>query len=92
MALELFEVGECEDGDVEEELQDDSETPRAQTPSELLAEAVDQQPEVRHGRRRVIDIPSPNLPGGSIQVTTNTMDPEFMRSFRDATARLINGS
>ncbi|KAH9829819.1 uncharacterized protein C8Q71DRAFT_717681 [Rhodofomes roseus] len=71
----LFELGEPEDGG---EAQDEEE----EEPIEEISTATNEDDEAC-GPGRIIDIPVPGAPGGSIQVTTSTMDPEFMRSVRD---------
>ena len=43
-------------------------------------------------RARTVDIPTPRAPGGSIQTTSSTLTPAFMREFRDAASRLVNNA
>ncbi|RPD57260.1 hypothetical protein L226DRAFT_510963 [Lentinus tigrinus ALCF2SS1-7] len=78
-ALELFELGESEDGDAfdEEEVEEIS----TQADGNVAED-------VHHGPGRIINIPAPGAPGGSIQISSNTMDPEFMRSLRDAASKM----
>ncbi|KAI0701120.1 hypothetical protein C8T65DRAFT_579793 [Cerioporus squamosus] len=78
--LELFELGDPDDGDVQEE--EDIE--------EISTHADDDDAEeVFRGPARIINIPAPGAPSGSIQITSNTMDPELMRSFRDAALKKL---
>jgi len=77
-ALTFFELGDPEDGDV---LEDEEEEP--------IEEISTQASEAPHDPGRIIDIPAPGVPGGAIQITSNTMDPEFMRSFRNAVSERL---
>ncbi|KAH9925754.1 uncharacterized protein B0H18DRAFT_1008070 [Fomitopsis serialis] len=77
-ALTFFELGDPEDGDVPEDEEEES-----------IEEISTQAREAPHGPGRIIDIPAPGAPGGAIQCTSNTMDPESMRSFRDAVSERL---
>ena len=72
----LFELGPSQDGDLPE-LEDDDDSD-AEEPAA-----------VRMNRGRVIDLPAPGAPGGSIEVTSSTLDAQFMREFRDAFTDLV---
>ncbi len=76
--LELFELGQPDDGDDDDRGEGGS-----------AAHPTTEDREVRHGPPRVIDIPAPNLPGGSIQISSSTMDPEFMKKERDEVMKLM---
>ncbi|KAH9925753.1 uncharacterized protein B0H18DRAFT_1119257 [Fomitopsis serialis] len=78
-ALTLFELGDPEDGDAQKEEEED-------LIEEISTHASGVTPS---GPGRIIDIPAPGAPGGSIKITSNTMDPQFMRSFRDELSKMV---
>lgn len=79
-ALALFEPGDSQDV-YEEEESSAAVAIRRQEGGEEVVE------DIQSGPARIINIPAPHLPGGSIQITTNTLDPESMRSFREEISR-----
>lgn len=78
----LFELGEAVDDAMPDEIDDvDADGYSAQAEQESTMQFTH--------RDRTIDIAAPGFPGGSIQVTSQTMDPAFMREFRDEVANRI---
>ncbi|KAI0737071.1 hypothetical protein C8Q80DRAFT_1222909 [Daedaleopsis nitida] len=74
--LELFELGDPDDGEIPEE-----------EPFDEAADDDTQDEEADRSRyARIINIPAPGLPGGSIEITSSTLDPSMMRDLRDAAA------
>lgn len=45
-------------------------------------------PDAPPGLTRIIDIPEPNSPGESIQISSNTLEPEAMRALREGISKL----
>ncbi|KAI0364545.1 hypothetical protein BV20DRAFT_830292 [Pilatotrama ljubarskyi] len=89
-ALKLFELGESEEGECDEV---GAEGPRiAQLVQENNAGDNAGDKPMRYtqpGAARTITIPAPNAPGGSIHITSNTLDPESMKAFRAAASTVL---
>ncbi|KAI0630470.1 hypothetical protein C8Q77DRAFT_1133222 [Trametes polyzona] len=85
-ALSLFELGDEEDS-ADEEPQE-----RGRSVQRSEQRTADEQP-LAHGSPgpgRIVDIPAPNLPGGTIQISSNTLTPDAMRSLRDEVSKQMN--
>ena len=78
----LFELGDADDGDLPEDV-DDGDGEEGISEVEMLRTLS------LTDRARVIDVPAPDVEGGSFQIASNTMDPAFMREFRDSLSDLM---
>ncbi|KAI0351318.1 hypothetical protein OH77DRAFT_1439304 [Trametes cingulata] len=91
-ALKLFELGEPEEGESDESVAEGTQKPQIVQESDAGENTGDKPMRYTEpGAARTISIPAPNAPGGSIQITSNTLDPESMKALRDAASNSMNG-
>ncbi|KAH9925752.1 uncharacterized protein B0H18DRAFT_365820 [Fomitopsis serialis] len=82
-ALALFRIGDPKTGDARKGKQ---EEPTEEIDTHTGEDGSDWAP---RGPGRIINTHSPGAPSGPIQITSSTMDPEFMRSFEDAVSKTV---
>ncbi|KAI0640698.1 hypothetical protein C8Q79DRAFT_1004094 [Trametes meyenii] len=76
-ALVLFELGDVEDGDGDEPAEAEAATGSQHADAEDVSDESARA--LPPGPGRTVEVPTPD--GCSIKITTNTLDPKFMRSF-----------